>query len=323
MRTTVLIIGLGQIGMGYDLELDTAEYVYSHARAFSLHPNFELIGAVDINAESRQVFESIYQCSTFTSIESALNQISPQYVVIATPTQFHCENLYEIIEKSRAKPKIIICEKPLSYSLQESESMVEACEQNNIELYVNYMRVSEPGVAEIKKRLQNNVIQSPVKGTVWYSKGFLHNGSHFFNLIEYLLGDVVDIKIIQTGRGLAEGDAEPDVLVKFELGDIIFLAAQEENYSYHKIELIAPNGRLLYENGGRKITWNSVTPSHELKGYSFLSEKVEPISSELNRYQWYVADELNKSMSGLKVALCSGRQALHTLENMQLILGKR
>lgn len=321
MGISTLIIGLGQIGMGYDLKLDPDQYVYSHARAFSLHPDFELVGGVDQNANQRLVFESTYLCPSFGSLEDALIQTSAQCVVIATPTQFHCEILFKIIELSQ--PRIILCEKPLSYDLKESQTMIEACESKGIQLYVNYMRISEPGVNEVKRRLQANEIMQPLRGIVWYSKGFLHNGSHFFNLIEYWLGSVIDSHLIQPGRDFPEGDAEPDVQVRFEFGDVVFMAVQEGNFSHYAVELVAQNGRLRYENGGRRIVWQPATRSEDIKGYIFISEHTELVPSELNRYQWYVVEELSKSLNGKEVALCSGKQALHTLEHMQLILGKR
>ncbi len=45
MTYRVLIVGLGQIGLGYDLGGAPAEQVYSHARAVSRHPAFTLVGA--------------------------------------------------------------------------------------------------------------------------------------------------------------------------------------------------------------------------------------------------------------------------------------
>ena len=47
MVHSVAIVGLGGIGMLYDLKLPEAEYVQSHVRAFFLHPDFEIVGAVD------------------------------------------------------------------------------------------------------------------------------------------------------------------------------------------------------------------------------------------------------------------------------------
>ena len=56
MKEKCLVIGLGQIGMGYDLDCDPNTSVYSHARAISLHPDFELVGAVDLSQLLRSTF---------------------------------------------------------------------------------------------------------------------------------------------------------------------------------------------------------------------------------------------------------------------------
>src|SRR4026207_202026 len=58
--TPVMIVGLGRIGMEYDLELDPSRYVYSHARAFSQHPAFRLVAGVDPAPERRRMFEAAY-----------------------------------------------------------------------------------------------------------------------------------------------------------------------------------------------------------------------------------------------------------------------
>jgi len=86
MRPGALIVGLGRIGVGYDLGLDPARYVYSHARAFSLHPGFTLQAAVDPDATHRRAFEEAYGCPSHASIEDALRAHDPQVIVSAVPT---------------------------------------------------------------------------------------------------------------------------------------------------------------------------------------------------------------------------------------------
>ena len=54
---SALIVGLGQIGMGYDLSLAPDQFVYSHARALSLNPEFKLVGGVDPDRAKRRDFQ--------------------------------------------------------------------------------------------------------------------------------------------------------------------------------------------------------------------------------------------------------------------------
>src|SRR5688500_8978687 len=115
--------------------------------------------------------------------------------------------------------------------------MVAACKASDCLLYVNYMRRSEPGVLEIKRRLVSGEIRTPVKGVVWYSKGLFNNGSHFFNLLEFWFGGMKKFKVIEPGRLWDGIDPEPDLQATFEHGTINFLSVKEECFSHHEIDL--------------------------------------------------------------------------------------
>lgn len=318
MSYKVLIVGLGQIGMGYDLHLDPSAHVYSHARAFSQHKKFSLIAGVDGDEQVRQRFESAYHCPAYFNINQALHHAQPDVVVISVPTQLHGECLRQLLGKF--SPKLVLCEKPLSYSLKEAEAMVQACHQKGVRLYVNYMRRSEPGTISIKRRLEDNTIKKPVKGIVWYSKGFLHNGSHFFNLLEYWLGKYKNSFVLNPGRLVGDNDQEPDVQVTFEQGSVTFFAAWEEAFSHHTIELLSASGRLRYEQGGEVIKWESLQSDPCFEGYTVLSDVIEQIPSGMKHYQRYVVEQLARVLDGEDAQLCTGIDALHTLNNMQQVL---
>lgn len=320
MKFSTLIIGLGQIGMGYDLHFVSDRYVYSHARAFSKNSRFHLVAGVDSNGQRRNIFTRTYGCPAYDRVEIALENHQSDLVIIAVPTRFHSEIMQIVLERSQ--PKMILCEKPISYDLQEARHMVQMCSTRHIELYVNYVRRSDPGVIEIKRRLDSGEIAHPVKGVVWYSKGFLHNGSHFFNLLQYWLGEVVDTQILAMGRALDLVDREPDVRISFERGTILFLAVREEDFSHYTVELIARNGRLRYDKSGKQIDWQAATSDPNFIGYTVLSDIIQHIESGMHCYQWHVAEQLANVLDGRAAEMCSGADALHTLENMKLILEK-
>lgn len=321
MAWNALLIGLGQIGMGYDMALAPETFVYSHARALSLHPAFNLVGAVDSGMVERSAFQDVYHAPAYSTIEQALAAHDVDLVVVATPTMTHHDLVHKILDCQ--VPKAILCEKPLAYSLEESQEMLSLCAEKKVHLYVNYMRRSEPGALEVKRRIDCGEISGRLKGLVWYSKGFLHNASHFFNLLQYWLGEVKSFSLINAGRSLPHDDAEPDVRVVFEKGDIVFLAAKDENFSHNTIELIAANGRLRYESGGQRIEWNAVATGANLKSYTFLAEHAEEIPSKLHRYQWHVMEELAIALKNQSAHLCDGVQAFKTINDMHSIIRSR
>ena len=321
MRYKCLIIGLGQIGMGYDLKLDPQNAILTHARAFSEHPSFELIGGVDTDEGKRNSFKFFYGLPAYTTIISALKANKPNLVVIALPTHLHYVALQEVL--SYVSPKIIVCEKPLAYDIVEARQMVDACEKAGINLYVNYMRRADPGVIEVKKRIDSDNIATPIKGVVWYSKGFLNNGSHLFNLLEFWLGAFIDAKLLTSGRLWNNIDPEPDVQVEYEKGKVVFISAWEESFSHYTIELLSPSGRLRYEQGGELIYWQPIHVDPQFEGYKTLQATPEIISNEMNRYQWNVADALLKALDGKMNTLSTGRQSLKTIESIHGIIKER
>jgi predicted dehydrogenase len=318
MTFGVLIVGLGQVGMGYDLNLDPDKYIYSHSQAFNRHPDFHLIAGVDPDSKKRQDFELKYKCFAYADIETALDQSKPELVVIATPTLQHKETLVRVL--SRSQPKVVLCEKPLSYDLEEGRFMVNECSKRGISLHVNYIRRSDPGVIEVKRRLELGDIKYPIKGVAWYTKGFIHNGSHFFNLLEYWLGPMQDAIVMREGRLWNKIDPEPDVHVKFEYGEVVFLAAWEELYSHYAIELVSHNGRLSYERGGEVIHWQPLGRDLVLSDYRILSKRSEVIETGIKTNQWHVVDHLARYLKQKSYALCSGNEALVTLTAMKNIL---
>lgn len=321
MSFGVLIIGLGQIGMGYDLYHDKASQVYTHAKAFSQHPDFHLVGAVDSDKKKRDIFELTYHCPAYAELDVALNEHKPYLVIIAVPTQYHFVILKQVLEK--AEPQAVLCEKPLSYNLDDASAMVELCSEKNVNLYVNYMRRSDPAVIEIKRRLDDDEILSPLKGIAWYSKGFQHNGSHFFNLLEFWLGSFESADVLDSGRLWGNIDPEPDVRLVFSRGTVVMLAAWEEKFSHYGIELLGKNGRLRYEKGGKIIEWQGLQDDKSFDGYTILNEEPDIINSGVERYQWHVAEQIALAINGNNNHLCSGVEALTTLKNMQTIIAKR
>jgi len=174
-------------------------------------------------------------------------------------------------------------------------------------------------VIEIKERIDSGKITTPIKGVVWYSKGFLHNGSHFFNLLEYWLGPFHDAILLDKGRSINDFDSEPHVQVTFANGTVDFIPAWEEHFPYYTVEVLSPGGR-LYWGQGNHMTWQAAEPQTGQDRQKSLAAKGEQISTDMTRYQWNVADQLAKVLSGEAGSICSGTEALGTLRAMHQIL---
>jgi predicted dehydrogenase len=318
MTESCLIIGLGQVGMGYDYKKNNNKLILTHANAINKHPEFNLIGGVDLSSEKRENFEKLYNKLTFSDLDLALEKLKPTLVVIATPTETHSSVLAKVIKLS--KPKIILCEKPLSYDFNSAKNIVKMCNQADIKLFVNYMRSVDVGALEIKRRIEAGEIEYPIKANVWYSKGLFNNGSHFLNLLNFWLGDTVSIKLLKLERFYSKLDPEPDFKVEFRGGTAIFRSGWEEAFSHHSIEFICSTGRLLYDYGGKSIEWHAVIDDKDFSGYKILTRKKEVISNSMSIYQMEVYNNIFKYLKNNKTTLTTGSQALDTLKSLNLII---
>lgn len=298
--------------MGYDLDITAEDVVLTHARAFDAHPSFRLVGGVDSEAERRDLFTARYGVPAEADLAAALSRLRPDVVVIAAPTPLHGTILETVLDW--AAPRAILCEKPLSFDLDEARTMVNRCRDQGCPLFVNYLRRAAPGVREIKRRLATGLIATPVKGVTWYTKGLLHNGSHFADLLSFWLGPISGFTVIDPGRRWDGKDPEPDVRITFAAGPVTFLAAREEDYSLHEVDLIAPNGRLRYAQGGGRISWQGTVADPLVDGYTVLAGDEEDIPSGSAMTQWHVADQLAAGLAGGPAGLCDGSSALQTLE---------
>lgn len=313
MTRNCLLLGLGQIGMGYDLLLDE-HYILTHSRAIFSHPDFHLVGAVDPSVELRKKFINHYDIPAYKSIEEALKKSDPSIVIIATPSSTHGQVLSQLL--GYISPELILCEKPLDYDLEVAKKMVKQCKEKNIKLFVNYMRRSEPGALMVKEKISNSTIQPQVKGFVWYSKGLMNNGSHFLNILELWLGNVRETTALSKGKLWNGLDQDYDFVVKFDLGEVIFSASTEKSDTYNSIELISPSGRLFYENGGEKIFWQPIISDPIFRDHKRLSNKPEIIDTKMEQYQYNVYQEISNALKGRDCNLSNAEDALKTLQHI-------
>ena len=304
--------------MGYDYCSANQEQVLTHARALHLHPEFDLKGAVDCSSVLRSKFERKYEKPTFRDVEAALRELEPDIVVISTPSPTHRAVLKQVISVWR--PILILCEKPIALSLNEATDMVKTCKENNVDLFVNYIRRADEACIQIRSWIQEGKISTPIKANVWYSKGVLNNGSHFLNMLEFWLGEILGAKLLRDGRKWQDIDPEPDFTVDFKHGQAVFRSVWEESYSHYSVELLSPSGRLRYDYGGEHVTWQGTEESISLKGARNLKRDAESIANNMNNYQYKIYDHVNSYFKGEPNSLCTGTEALKSVEVITNIL---
>ncbi len=302
--------------MGYDYKEDYHVSCLTHLNAILAHDGYELVGGFDVSLERRNMFESKSKVSSFDDLLEGLTKTNPDFVILSTPTETHFEILKTILKQKSLKA--ILCEKPVSYDDEEATQMVDLCQKNNVKLFVNYQRFYLPSSDVIKKRLfPSNIKIEFLKGVCWYSKGLIHNGSHFINLLESWLGNLKLIESIESHKYWSNEDTEPDALFSFQNGKVFFISSRESDFSHYSIELVTSEGKLTCKNGGDEIYWQDKVPDPTFPGYTILSKNMELIESNTLKSQYFVLDKILKYMENHNsVAVC---EAFSTLNMIRML----
>lgn len=316
------VIGLGKIGQGLDYEHEGSSRVLTHATAFFFHPEFQLLAGVDPDVAARARFEKKFSRPAYATLSELVRGTSPDVLAISVPTALHFKVFSEALQFG---PRAILCEKPLALTVEEARRMKSMAEAARCVLGVNYMRRFEPGVLELKRRIAGGEFGRIYKGTVWYSKGILNNGSHFIDLLHFLLGSASDVEVLEEGEKNTESDFEPDVRIRFGTANIYFLAGREECFSIREVELMGTSAHVRYARGGEEIVISKTRPSSLFPGYTVLEEyrEAETVKTDFGRYQWYVADALHQALASGQPLNSTGATALETMEVIDTILSRR
>lgn len=306
-RYTAAVIGLGNIGQGYDY--DHPGLVLTHARAFARHPGFELLAGVDPDANQRERFEQQYRLPAYPDCAALLAAASPAVMAVAAPTAVHAATLEQVLA---FRPRAVLCEKPLAQTLADAQRMLAAAAAARCALAVNYVRRFDPGVRELKQAIDAGQYGEIYKGVAWYSKGLRHNGTHLVDLLRYLLGEADGYALLERGRKWQQMDPEPDFRIRFGATGVYFFAAREECFSHFRIELVATGGRLVYAEGGSDIHAKRVHDDPVFSGYRQLEPKSHRFAADTGRYQWHVLESLHQHLDSGTTLASDGASALAT-----------
>jgi hypothetical protein len=173
----VLLVGCGNIGALYDIN---NEEILTYAKAFSLKECEVFVH--DLNEDLLTRITNKYHYNPIFK-ESDLDFSSFDLICIATNTNSHFPYL---IKSMKSNVSTIICEKPISNTINELDQLKKEYSQGNTKIFVNYIRRFQPSYFKLKELIKNNRNRKLASVNFRYKKGFLNNGSHGLDLIQFL-----------------------------------------------------------------------------------------------------------------------------------------
>jgi len=310
-RLKAIIIGLGNIGMGYDYYEN--DVILSHANAFHLHPKYKLVAGIDPVKEKRNLFENKFKVKSYQNISGCIkNNKNIDIAAIAVPSDLHLTVFRQIVKYG---VKNIICEKPMGGSLNDTKKIIEISNRYTNNVIINYMRRFDPGINAIKELFSSDRFGRINTIRVWYSGNFRNNASHFIDMSLFFLEKYRRVYVIND-----KIKESPDFLIEYPSGaKAYFNGLEGKNYELLEMEIVCNKGRVKIVNGGRKILIEEPSDDTLFKGYKILRKIPNSINADMNKIQYHVLSSIVSFLNSNEVIQSSAGTALITSEILEQI----
>ena len=205
----------------------------------------------------------------FASLEEAVAaDIRCDVVSICSPTACHTDDLAQVLEM---RPRLVFCEKPVTPTVAQTAALVARCDELGIPLAINHNRRWDPALVMLRGELQAGRRGALRSVTGFYNKGILNNGSHMFDLLHYLLGDLA---VVAVGRPVQDYPADDPTFPIWlsAAGDVpVFIACGDaRDYALFELQLVFSGGIVSIEDGGQRWRERRAEESTVFKGYRML-----------------------------------------------------
>ena len=307
------LIGCGRIGSEFADDPRMKGDIFSHAEAYTCCPDTDLVALCDADTERlTRSGERWGVKALYTKIEELLEIERPDLVSVGTPDETHYQILHAVLT-SPHRVKGILCEKPLATSLAEAQELVRMAGARGLTLAVNYMRRHAQNMRALKSFLDAGRL-GPVQAVGgWYTKGILHNGSHWFDLLRYLVGKVEWVIAWDTWN---KGETDPtlDVMLGLQGGGLATLrACDARQFTVFEMDLMGTKGRIRVIDSGYAIEYDHVIDSPRYSGYRELARADADFGNRKNMFLRAVEDLVEAVRTGRPPA-CTGEDGLAALE---------
>lgn len=306
-----VIIGCGKIG-SENAEDPRIKGISTHAGAYVNCSQTELVAVCDSDLEKSERCGEMWGAPYhYQNYEKMLLEIQPDIVSVCTPDNTHFTIILNILKTPNIKA--IFAEKPLTLNIKDARDIVNLAEKNKIILAVNYSRRYSKKIFDLKKSLQAGEFGEIQTVNGYYTKGTIHNGTHWFDLALFLIGD---IKKVQGFDVIKENSPDPtfDVLLEFENRVNGYLhACDTTKFSIFEMDIIGTKGRIILKDFGHILEIYNVADSPYNTGFKSLI--VRNIHSDvMNNLLLIAIEDIVQCIREGKTPLCSGKDGILSLK---------
>jgi len=205
--------------------------------------NASLVAVCDIIEEKAKKLGEQFNIPYYTDMDEMMNSENIDVVSVLSESGYHAKHVINLARYG----KHIVVEKPMALTLDDADSMIEACDKNNSRLFVVKQNRFNVPVVKLREAMESNRFGKLVLGTIrvrwsrdqdyydqasWRGKWSMDGGvltnqaSHHVDLLEWMMGDVESV-FAKSMTALVDIEAEDTAIVtmKFKNGALGIIEA--------------------------------------------------------------------------------------------------
>jgi len=310
MSYRAALIGCGKIGSEW-ADDPRVTGIRTHAQAYAASADTALVAVCDLDAQrARACAQRWGAAAWYSDARRLLAEQEPELVSICTPDATHAEVARAAL--ATASVRAILLEKPLALTLEEGQELVALAHQRGVILAVNYSRRYARSHQRLRDSVRFGGLGSLQTVNGFYTKGTLHNGTHWFDLVRLLAGEV---RTIAGFDSLHEPGPDPtlDARLEFYTGATGYLQACDAGaFTLFECDLVGTRGRVRLIESGQTFETYAVVDSPRHSGYRLLAPAPGLKGGMDDAMSQAIADLVGAVKEG-RPPLCSGQDALAAL----------
>lgn len=288
------VIGCGMIGGGLD-KPESHYMILTHANGYVKHDDCSLVACVDNDPLMIEQFRQKWgqDIHGYQDLQEMLAIEQPEIISICTPTQHHATAIKTIYQYPSVLA--VICEKPLTYNIEELLEIENIIKNSTKVFLVNYIRSFDPAHQEAIQIAKSGEFGAALGFHGIFSKGLYHNGSHLLALIEDLFGKIVQFDFVHGEQ--VKGDLYGTYFAKTASGVTgTLFNTSGEGYAIFELDILFATGRIEFYWFGRKISVSVAKKSQDYEGFN----ELETIYFVTDTLRHYGLNTINYAISLLK-----------------------
>jgi len=208
---------------------------FFHCRGYAKSKNAELVAVCNRGEDRlRKAREEFGKVDLYTDYKKLLNRDDIDVVSIATPSYLHSTMALEAI----ASGKHVFLEKPMAFTLEKCDEIIEAAKKNNVKITIDYEFRINPFWSEVKDFINKGEVGQIASAAVYHwrkpfnvKKGGWSQKSkyvgnllfeemvHWFDLLRWYGGEIKKIHCLANDWVRKEFDYDQNVFINFEYED--------------------------------------------------------------------------------------------------------